>query len=162
MTYDLKIERLFDAPPEVVFDAIVDPDAQEEIFGDQIEGWALSTFDIDLRVGGAWTIVFGPDSGEGESDRLTSVFTEVDRPRRLVYDTSMYVAEWGRTVSFTEAITFEDQNGKTLVTVVQSGFETEADRDAFQSGTPQFLDALQQAVASRMARTTDTEGGVDR
>jgi uncharacterized protein YndB with AHSA1/START domain len=162
MTYDLKIERLFDAPPEVVFDAIVDPDAQEEIFADQVEGWALSTFDINLRVGGTWTIVFGPVGGEGESDRLTSVFTEVDRPRRLVYDTSMYVAEWGRTLSFTEAITFEDQDGKTLVTVVQSGFEAEADRDAFQSGTPQYLDGVQRAVASRMIRRTNAEGGGDR
>ena len=60
MTYELKIERLFDAPPEVVFDTLVDPDAQEELFNDQVEGWKLWEFEIDLRVGGTWTIVFGP------------------------------------------------------------------------------------------------------
>jgi hypothetical protein len=36
-----------------------------------------------------------------------------------------------------------------LVTIVQSGFETEEDRDSFLSGAPGFLDALQKAVASR-------------
>mgnify|MGYP003417410280 FL=1 len=44
MTYELKIERLFDAPPEVVFDTLVDPDAQEEVFNDQVEGWKLCEF----------------------------------------------------------------------------------------------------------------------
>jgi uncharacterized protein YndB with AHSA1/START domain len=29
MTYDLRIERIIDAPPEVVFDAFVDPEAQK-------------------------------------------------------------------------------------------------------------------------------------
>jgi uncharacterized protein YndB with AHSA1/START domain len=151
VSYDLRIERTFDASGEVVFDTLVDPDAQEAIFADQVEGWSLLEFDIDLRVGGRWTIVFGPAGGEGEPDRLTSVFTEVDRPRRLAYDTSMFVAEWGRTVDFTETITFEEQHGKTLVTIVQSGFESEADRDAFMSGTPSYLDAVQRVVAERVA-----------
>jgi uncharacterized protein YndB with AHSA1/START domain len=41
MTYDMKIERLFDAPPELVFDTMVDPEAQPEIFADQVPGWSL-------------------------------------------------------------------------------------------------------------------------
>ncbi len=151
MTYELRIERLLDAPPEVVFDTVVNPEFQDELFTDQVPGWRLSTFDIDLRVGGTWTIVYGPAEGEGAPDRITSVFTEVDRPRRLSYDSSMYVAEWERTIRFSETITFEEQDGKTLVTIVQEGFEDEADRDAFLSGTPDFLDALQRVVAARVA-----------
>ena len=153
MSYELRIERLFDAPPEVVFDTLVDPEAQEQLFADQVEGWGLLESKIDLRVGGTWTIVFGPTDGQGESDRITNVFTDIDRPRRLSYDASMYVSEWGRTVDFTETFMFEEQDGKTLLTVVQSGFETEADRDAFMSGTPAFLDTLQRVVASRVAGT---------
>ena len=68
MTYDLRIERLFDAPPEVVFDTLVDPDAQAELFNDQVEGWKLWEFEIDLRVGGTWTIVFGREDEQGEGD----------------------------------------------------------------------------------------------
>ena len=150
MTYDLKLERLFDAPPELVFDTIVDQGVQEEMFTGIVEGWTLRESQIDLRVGGTWTVVFGPIAG-GDADRLTSVFTEIDRPRKLAYRTSMYIAEWGRTVEFTEEITLEDQDGKTLLTVVESGFETEADRDGFLSGTPDWLDALQRVVEKRAA-----------
>ena len=150
-TYELKIQRLFDAPPELVFDTLVDPEAQEELFADQVEGWRLLESEIDLRVGGTWTIVFGPADGRGEADRLTNVFTEIDRPRRLAYDLSMFVSEWGRTVDSTVTYTFEEQDGKTLLTIVQSGFEAEADRDAYMDGTPGFIDALQRAVAARVA-----------
>jgi uncharacterized protein YndB with AHSA1/START domain len=150
MTYELRIERLFDAPPELVFDTLVDPEAQDELFNDQLEGWRLLKSEIDLRVGGTWTISFGPKDGKGEPDRLESVFTEIDRPRRLAYDLSMFVGEWGRTVDSTVAYTFEDRDGKTLLTIVQSGFETEADRDAYLEGTPGFIDSLQRAVAARM------------
>jgi uncharacterized protein YndB with AHSA1/START domain len=150
MTYELRIERLFDAPPELVFDTLVDPEAQDELFNDQLEGWRLLKSEIDLRVGGTWTISFGPEDGTGEPDRLDSVFTEIDRPRRLAYDLSMFVGEWGRTVDSTVAYTFEDRDGKTLLTIVQSGFETEADRDAYLEGTPGFIDSLQRVVAARM------------
>jgi uncharacterized protein YndB with AHSA1/START domain len=152
MTYELRIERLFDAPPELVFDTLVDPGAQEELFADQVPGWSLRESEIDLRVGGTWTIVFGPAEGGGEPDRLTSVFTEVDRPRRLVYDLSMFVGEWGRTIDSTVTYTFEEQDGKTLLTIVQSGFESEEDRDAYMDGAPGFLDSLQRAVAARVPR----------
>ena len=30
MIYDLKVQRVFDATPEDVFDALTDPDAQKE------------------------------------------------------------------------------------------------------------------------------------
>jgi uncharacterized protein YndB with AHSA1/START domain len=152
MTYELKIERLFDAPPELVFDTLVDPNAQEELFNDQVPGWSLLKSEMDLRVGGSWTIVFGPADGKGEADRLVSVFTEVERPRRLAYDLSMFVGEWGRTVDSTVTYTFEGRDGKTLLTIVQSGFETEADRDAYMEGTPGFIDSLQRVVEARMGR----------
>jgi uncharacterized protein YndB with AHSA1/START domain len=152
MTYELKIERLFDAPPELVFDTLVDPDAQEELYNGQVPGWGLVKFEMDLRVGGTWDILFGPEDGKGEADRLHSVFTEIDRPRRLAYDFSMYVGEWGRTVDSTVTYTFEERDGKTLLTIVQSGFETEADRDAYMEGVPGFIDSLQRAVAARNGR----------
>jgi uncharacterized protein YndB with AHSA1/START domain len=30
--YELRIKRLIDAPPEVVFDTFVDPEAQQELY----------------------------------------------------------------------------------------------------------------------------------
>jgi uncharacterized protein YndB with AHSA1/START domain len=150
MSYELKIERVFDAPPEVVFDTLIDPDAQPEIFSGGPPGYRLLESSIDLRVGGTWSVVFGP--ADGEPDRLTYVFTEIDRPHRLAADLSMYIGDWGRTVDSTVTFTFEEQDGKTLVTLVQGGFETEEMRDAYLSGAPGFLDAFERAVASRVAR----------
>jgi len=150
MSYGFTIERLFDAPPEVVFDAFVDPEAQEEIYSGAPAGYRLLEYEIDLRVGGTCTIVLGPE--DGEPDRITYEFTEVDRPHRLAYLMSMFVGEWGRTSDSTVAMTFEDQDGKTLLTLVQDGLETEEDRDSFRSGAPEFLEGIAKAVASRVAR----------
>ena len=72
MTYDLTLERLIDAPPEVVFDTIVDPEAQPEIFVDQVPGWELWEWEIDLRVGGAWKFVFGATDRTGDPDRAAA------------------------------------------------------------------------------------------
>ena len=155
MSYDLKLERILDAPPELVFDTIVDPAFADDIFGDQVEGWTAKRFDIDLRVGGTWALEFGPRDGGGPTDTITSVFTAIDRPRLIEYDSTMYVSEWGRSVTFTERVTFEDQDGKTLLTIVQSDIETEADRDAFLSGVPGWLDAVQR-VAERRAGEAGT------
>jgi uncharacterized protein YndB with AHSA1/START domain len=152
VSYDLKIERLLDAPPELVFDTIVDPSAQDEIYVGVVEGWSLRTFEIDLRVGGTWRFEFGPPEGQGPADVVTQVFTEVDRPRRLAYEGSMYVSGWGRTVEYQEAITFEDQEGKTLLTLTMSGIEAEADRDAFAGGVPSYVDSLERAVEARAAK----------
>jgi uncharacterized protein YndB with AHSA1/START domain len=116
-----------------------------------LEGWSVLRFDIDLRVGGTWTMEFGPRDGSGPNDVITNVFTEIDRPRRLAYDATMFVGEWGRTVGYSELITFEEREGKTLLTVVESGFETEADRDAFESGTPEWVDSVQRVAEARAA-----------
>ena len=151
MTYDMKIERLFDAPPELVFDTMVDPEAQPEIFADEVPGWNLWEWEIDLRVGGEWTFVYGLADRSGEPDRNTSVFTEIDRPRRLAYRSSMFVSEWGRAVDYMETVTFEERDGKTLVTIELTDLELEKDRDGFMSGLPGYLDAVERVVANRMA-----------
>jgi uncharacterized protein YndB with AHSA1/START domain len=151
VTYDLKLERVLDAPPELVFDTIVDPAFKEEIFNDVVAGWTVQRFDIDLRVGGTWALEYGPRDGSGPNDVITNVFTDVDRPRRLAYDASMFVAEWGRTVSYSETLTFEERDGKTLLTLVESGFETEADRDEFEGGKPGWVDSVQRVAEARAA-----------
>jgi uncharacterized protein YndB with AHSA1/START domain len=150
MTYELRIERLLDAPPEVVFDTFVDPAATEELFtSPDLPGLRVVESSIDLRVGGTWTIVQEGPGGEGY--RLTYVFTEVDRPRRLVAELSMQFSPSGRVDKSQVSITLEDREGKTLLTLVQGGFETAEERDAYLGGAPGFLDSLERAVSSRAA-----------
>jgi uncharacterized protein YndB with AHSA1/START domain len=142
--HQLRLERWFDAPPEVVFDAFLDRRAQ---FGD--EGRAQVESELDLRVGGTWTVVSRWPGGE--PDRETSLFSEVDRPRRLVYRHSILVGGWGRSVDTTVTVTFEEHNGGTLFTLLQAGFESQEVRDAFGSHAPGVLDALRRAVAAKLA-----------
>jgi uncharacterized protein YndB with AHSA1/START domain len=148
MSYELKLERLYDAPPEVVFDAFVDPDTQEELHGSRQPGWRVHRAQGDVRVGGTSIAEMGPE--DTEPDRETRVYSVVDRPHRLVFRHSMQVTEWGgRTVETEMTITFEDRDGKTLLTMVQTGFEREEDRDGFLGGWPSYLDTLKGVVSSR-------------
>jgi uncharacterized protein YndB with AHSA1/START domain len=149
MSYDLKLERILDAPPELVFDTIVDPEYADEIYTDQVPGWSPQRFEMDVRVGGTWTMEYGPRDGSGPNDVMTNVFTEIDRPRLIAYDVTMYIADWGRSITFSESVTLEDQDGKTLLTVVLRGIETEADRDSFMDGVPGWLDAIQRVAERR-------------
>ena len=55
MSLDLQLERVYDAAPEVVFDAFTDPDAQKELYADAPD-WVVES-ECDLRPGGRWTIV---------------------------------------------------------------------------------------------------------
>jgi uncharacterized protein YndB with AHSA1/START domain len=78
----------------MIFDTFVDPEVAEELFTPpELPGLRVVESDIDLRVGGTWTIVQeGPD---GEQYRLTYLFTEVDRPRRLAASFSMHYSRAG-------------------------------------------------------------------
>jgi uncharacterized protein YndB with AHSA1/START domain len=49
VSHDLKLERSFDAAPEVVFDAFIDPQAQKELYADAPD-WIVEA-ECDLRVG---------------------------------------------------------------------------------------------------------------
>jgi uncharacterized protein YndB with AHSA1/START domain len=114
-----------------------------------LPGWRLLAFEIDLRVGGTWTIVFGEPNGT--PDRVTSVFTVIDRPRRLVAEEATYSGRYDSTVRTTVDLTFEEQAGKSLVRILQTGFETEAARDGMANGWPAFLAALDRVASSRAA-----------
>jgi uncharacterized protein YndB with AHSA1/START domain len=154
MSYELRLERLYDASPEVVFDAFVDPATQVELHGLDQRGWKIHRAETDLRVGGTATYVMGPE-GE-EPDTETRVFTVIDRPHRLVFTHSMQIAEWdGRRVDTEMTITFEDRDGKTLLTMVQTGFEREEDRDAFMGGWPTYLETLKGVVTTQLKTRHD-------
>ena len=146
MTHDLELERLFDAAPEVVFDAFTDPEAQKELYADAPD-WIVRS-ECDLRVGGRWTISFGPP--EATPAREVCVFEVVERPWRLVYTSTMTMPDGSRVDTRTQ-VTFDEDNGQTRVTIVQSGFRTVELRDEFMQGWGGILDGLGRVVATRVA-----------
>ena len=50
-------------------------------------------------------------------------------------------------------VTFEARGDKTLLTIVQAGFEHEKDRDDHQGGWPGFIDRLEQYAVSAHRRS---------
>jgi uncharacterized protein YndB with AHSA1/START domain len=147
LSHDLRLERVYDAAPEDVFDAFTDPDAQKELYADAPD-WIVEA-ECDLRVGGRWTIAFGPPGGTPA--RETNVFEVVDRPRRLVYTSTMTMPD-GSNVDTRMQVTFQEEGGRTRLTIVQSGFSTPGLRDEFAGGWAGILDGLGRVVAARAAK----------
>jgi uncharacterized protein YndB with AHSA1/START domain len=140
MSFELRIERHFDAPPEVVFEVFADRSAQGVLHGAERSDWNVEVIQTDVRVGGTSIVRMGPDGREPDTE--TRVYSVVDRPHRLVLRYAMNIAEWGRIIDTELTVTFEDRDGGTLLTMVETGFEREEDRDAFMTGWPEFLDTL--------------------
>jgi uncharacterized protein YndB with AHSA1/START domain len=144
---ELRLERVFDAAPEVVFDAFTDPEAQWELYADAPD-WVVESR-IDLRVGGRWTVAFGPPDGPTARERC--VFTVVDRPRRLAYDATMTMPD-GSSFDTGMLVTFEEvDGGRTRLTIVQSDFPSAELRDEIAGGWPGILDGLGRVVAAGAA-----------
>jgi len=81
----LRITRRFDAAPERVFDAWLDPARAGRWLFTSPTSERHST-DLDVRVGGKWTIV---DRRDGVDYTARGDYLEVDRPRRLVFSFGM-------------------------------------------------------------------------
>ena len=114
--------RLFDAPRELVWDVWTDPHHVSQWWGPH--GFTTTTSEMNLRPGGVWRFVMhGPD-GVDYKNRV--VFREVVRPERLAY------AHGGEEeyddIQFEVTVTFDDEGGKTRVTL-HSVFPTAEARD---------------------------------
>ena len=80
---EIRMTRLFDAPRQLVFEAMTKPEHVRRWWGCISEGHSVTTCEIDLRVGGAWRFVHrGP---EGEYPAFYGVYKEIEAPGRLVY-----------------------------------------------------------------------------
>ena len=128
MTLDLRVTRQLPATPEEVFDAYTDAEKQKIWFSILDEEPGIVEIEVDLRVGGKQTAVWGPD--RETLFRETQTFLEIDRPRRLVTE-SVGSGPDGLEMTTRIEVTFEEKGDGTLMTVVQSGFPVPEVRDFF-------------------------------
>ena len=128
MTLDMRVTRLLPASPEQVFDAYTDAEKQKIWYTILDEQPGIVEIDVDLRVGGQQTAVWGPD--RDTLFRETQTFLEIDRPHRLVTESTGSGPD-GMTMTTRIEITFEEKDGGTLMTVLQSGFPVPEVRDFF-------------------------------
>jgi uncharacterized protein YndB with AHSA1/START domain len=129
---DVEFARLIDATPEEVFDAFTDPEGQEVFYGQDDPGWIVRS-QCDLRVGGVWSVDFGPSPRELYRHR--HVFEVIERPHRLVLaSTEMRID--GSSFHTMLEFRFEAKGEKTLMTMTQRGFPTAELRDEHARGVP--------------------------
>ena len=129
-TYDMRMTRLIPATPEQVFDAYTDAEQQTIWFSILDAEPGIVEIDTDLRVGGVQHAKWGPSRDQLFWEDQT--FLEIDRPHRLVTSSTGGTPD-GDTMTTRIEITFEEQDGGTLVSVFQTGFPTEEVRDFFST-----------------------------
>ena len=129
-TIGLRMSRQLPATPEEVFDAYTDAEKQKIWFSILDEEPGIVEIEVDLRVGGKQTSVWGPD--RNTLFRETQTFLEIDRPHRLVTESSGSDPS-GETMTTHVVVTFEPNDGGTLMTVEQTGFPTPEVRDFFET-----------------------------
>jgi uncharacterized protein YndB with AHSA1/START domain len=142
MSHDVRFARVIDARPEAVFAAFTEQDGQEAFYGTDDPGWIVES-ECDMRVGGVWAVTFGPS--RDELHRHDHVFRVIDRPSRLVVDTTESRAD-GSSLEFETEFMFEEEDGKTVMTMVQRGFPSAELRDEHRAGLPNAFARLEQAV----------------
>ena len=140
----LKIERIFDAPPSLVFKAWTDPEHMVHWFGPR--GFKSTVLKSDLRPGGAYRIhMLGPDGDHWSQ----GIYREVVPPERLVMVGSWADAQGNPTrPETTLTLLFEDVAGKTKLTLHNAIFESVTARDMHNSGWSSSLDCLGEYLAS--------------
>jgi uncharacterized protein YndB with AHSA1/START domain len=130
-TLDLVIERVLPATPEEVFDAYTDAEKQKIWFSILDEDPGIVEIEVDLRVGGIQTAVWGPS--RDELFRETQTFLEIDRPRRLVTSSTGSDPSGLEMTTRVEIDFLPEGDGSTRMVVKQFGFPTPELRDFFAS-----------------------------
>jgi uncharacterized protein YndB with AHSA1/START domain len=138
----LVIERIFDAPRSLVFEAWTKPEHLMNWFCPK--GFTVPACEMDFRVGGAYRLCMR--SSEGRDHWVHGVYREIVAGEQIVW-TGILESDGNETLS---TITFADHHGKTKLTVHQTySFQSDSTRGAPQ-GWAETLDRLSQYVANNL------------
>lgn len=109
---EIRMTRLFDAPRNLVFEAMTKPEHITQWWGRLGDGYSVPVCEVDLRLGGAWRFV--NRTPKGELAAFNGVYREIAPPDRLVF-TEIF-EPFPDAESVVTAV-FTDENGKTRLTV---------------------------------------------
>jgi uncharacterized protein YndB with AHSA1/START domain len=140
--FEIRQQRLVDAPPDIAFQEWVGADARMRWHKPEPH-WVVEA-NTDLRVYGAWRVAFGPSRAQMFVEE--GVFDVVEPPHRVAY-TCRHHQDGRPTFETLVTVTFEAWGERTLVTLVEVGFPDDALRREYERGWPAFLDAFDHWVA---------------
>jgi len=135
---ELIIKRVFDAPPEMVFDAWTKAEHLVRWFGPS--EFTLSSCELDFRVGGSYR--FCMRSPEGEDHWVWGEYREIAKPARLVFSWNREDASGKIWTSTLVDLTFAASESGTEFTLRQGQFETVPFCEEHSFGWNQALDRL--------------------
>jgi uncharacterized protein YndB with AHSA1/START domain len=151
---ELIITRVFDAPRELVWKAWTEPERLRRWWGPK--GYTTPVCLVDLRVGGKYLICMR--SPDGQDTYLTGVYLKIDPPNEIAY-TDSFADEQGNVVSAAHygmsadfplelhvTVTFEDQGGKTKMTLRHAGFPAGEVSDQAGAGWNESFDKLAESL----------------
>jgi len=140
---ELTLVRTFNAPRDLVFAAWTDPKHLAKWWGPH--EFTNEDLDVDAKPGGPFNIVMvGPD---GTRYPMTGTFREVIAPQRLVF----FASAMDGALEDLTTVTFEDDGGKTKVTVkavvTKATDEAAEALSGMEEGWTQSLERLEQLLA---------------
>jgi uncharacterized protein YndB with AHSA1/START domain len=141
----IQMSREFDAPRELVWKALTDPQLIPQWWGQRANKTVVDK--MDVRTGGAWRYREIAPDGAGHAFR--GEYKELREPERIVY-TFEYEPMAGHIV--TDDVTLEDLGSRTRI-VVTSTFASNEDRDGMlqsgmESGATESWDRLAELLAT--------------
>lgn len=152
---EVRVEREFNAPAQLVFDCHTKPDyIRHWMLGPP--GWSMPDCEIDPRAGGKYLHRWREDA-TGNQFHARGEFIEVDPPRKIVQheimdmeDGSVQDEGWGAHIT----TTFTERDGKTILVSVMR-FPSKEARDAavatgMTDGMGMSYDLMEQFMAEKV------------
>jgi uncharacterized protein YndB with AHSA1/START domain len=139
----LTLKKQIAASPDIVFDALIEPDGIKTWIGPD-DGPVLIA-EPDPRVGGKFRLRF--QMLDGSEHEAAGEYLEVDRPRKLAM-TWQWQNHTDRTVSRIE-ISLRPVGGGTELTFIHTQLPNEKERDGHREGWNGALDKLVARFAGR-------------
>ena len=141
---DILITRTFQAPADLVYRAMTEPDLIRKWWG--AGHGEVTTCEVDLRVGGAWRFVM--TTPDGSEVAFSGEYVELDAPSRIVH-TERYEAVPAPPSTITSS--FEEHDGATTLRAL-CRYDSKETRDAviasgMESGMNASYDALERVAA---------------
>lgn len=152
----LVLERVFDAPRELVFSMFKESEHLRQWWGPR--GWTIPVCNVDFRPGGAWHYCMKcEDKNQGDFYGMESwgkvVYKEIAEPERIVYTDFFSDAEGNTDESLptTEVtIQFIDLGGKTKIVNRSEYVSAEALQTVMDMGMLQGITETWDRLAERL------------